>query len=351
MKTVLAQNISKLRKEQSMTQEQLAEALGVTFASVSKWERGAAKPELHLLAEMADLFGVSIDALVGHSLNPNRMEVLIAQMEDAVSNGREEESATLCEKLLRNYPNHVRAVSACADGYYAMHVHTNEKCYIERWIEQTKRLMQLKQGEPERERLERIRRLGNQYEYLKQWDKALDYYMQSNVNGGNETAIAECLLRLGKPQEAAAKLSDALVTSVFHQFHAVNVLADVWCALGRQDKACAVLEWMYGVMESLRCNPTNMILLLIKLAGLYEDAHQMDRMKAALIKAAELANKTDNQNLDAEADFLQIDNVREMLTSVRGNRDLLLHIADKANPVYANVLKTALQQGETHENI
>lgn len=59
MKLSLPENISKLRKEHSMTQEQLAEALGVTFAAVSKWERGVATPELSLIAEMADLFGVS----------------------------------------------------------------------------------------------------------------------------------------------------------------------------------------------------------------------------------------------------------------------------------------------------
>ena len=55
MKLSLPANISKLRKEHSMTQEQLAEALGVTFASVSKWERGVATPELNLIAEMADI--------------------------------------------------------------------------------------------------------------------------------------------------------------------------------------------------------------------------------------------------------------------------------------------------------
>lgn len=40
MKLSLPENICALRKERSMTQEQLAEALGVTFASVSKWEHG-----------------------------------------------------------------------------------------------------------------------------------------------------------------------------------------------------------------------------------------------------------------------------------------------------------------------
>lgn len=55
MKLSIAANIRKLRKEHAMTQEQLAEALGVTFAAVSKWERGVATPELNLIAEMAEI--------------------------------------------------------------------------------------------------------------------------------------------------------------------------------------------------------------------------------------------------------------------------------------------------------
>ena len=40
MELSLSKNICRLRKERQMTQEQLAEALGVSFAAVSKWERG-----------------------------------------------------------------------------------------------------------------------------------------------------------------------------------------------------------------------------------------------------------------------------------------------------------------------
>lgn len=68
MKLSLPENICRLRKENGLTQERLAEVLGVSFAAVSKWERGAATPELGLIAEMAELFGVSIDALIGKTL-------------------------------------------------------------------------------------------------------------------------------------------------------------------------------------------------------------------------------------------------------------------------------------------
>ena len=54
MELSLSANIGKLRRAHGMTQEQLAEALGVTFAAVSKWERGASLPSVTLLMPLAE---------------------------------------------------------------------------------------------------------------------------------------------------------------------------------------------------------------------------------------------------------------------------------------------------------
>ena len=62
---MLAERIYNLRKRRGLSQEQLAEALGVSRQTVSKWERGAASPELGKLRAMAELFGVSLDELAG----------------------------------------------------------------------------------------------------------------------------------------------------------------------------------------------------------------------------------------------------------------------------------------------
>ena len=57
MKTKLAENIRKFRKEQNMTQEQLAEAVGVTVGAVHKWEKNLSTPELGLIMELAERRG------------------------------------------------------------------------------------------------------------------------------------------------------------------------------------------------------------------------------------------------------------------------------------------------------
>lgn len=56
--------IRKLRKEKGLTQERLAEKLGVTNRSISRWENGVNMPDLDLLIELADYFDVSIDDLL-----------------------------------------------------------------------------------------------------------------------------------------------------------------------------------------------------------------------------------------------------------------------------------------------
>lgn len=54
MKIQLSKNIRLFRKEKGYTQEQLAEALGVTVGAVSKWETGLSVPDIQLIVEMAD---------------------------------------------------------------------------------------------------------------------------------------------------------------------------------------------------------------------------------------------------------------------------------------------------------
>lgn len=60
------ENIAFLRKQKGLTQEEIANALGVTNQAVSKWESAQCCPDIQLLPDIAKLFDVSVDELLGH---------------------------------------------------------------------------------------------------------------------------------------------------------------------------------------------------------------------------------------------------------------------------------------------
>ena len=66
----LGENIYHLRSEKNMSQGDLADALEVSRQSVSKWENNSAVPELEKLKRMSQLFGVTLDELVGNEAIP-----------------------------------------------------------------------------------------------------------------------------------------------------------------------------------------------------------------------------------------------------------------------------------------
>ncbi len=67
MNDTISKNLRKLRLEKQMTQEQVAEKLGVSAQSVSRWETGATFPDILLLPELAKLYGVLVDDLFQES--------------------------------------------------------------------------------------------------------------------------------------------------------------------------------------------------------------------------------------------------------------------------------------------
>lgn len=65
MKLNIGDNIRSHRRQADMTQEQLADKLGVSYQSVSRWENGSTYPDMELLPAIAKIFGISIDELLG----------------------------------------------------------------------------------------------------------------------------------------------------------------------------------------------------------------------------------------------------------------------------------------------
>lgn len=71
----IGNKIAYYRKKMNITQETLAQALGVTNQAVSKWELDQACPDIQLLPALADFFGVTIDSLFGRESFPTQQEL------------------------------------------------------------------------------------------------------------------------------------------------------------------------------------------------------------------------------------------------------------------------------------
>lgn len=65
MKLTIGENIRCFRKKNDLTQESLAECLGVTYQSISRWENGTTYPDLELIPAIAEVLSVSVDELLG----------------------------------------------------------------------------------------------------------------------------------------------------------------------------------------------------------------------------------------------------------------------------------------------
>lgn len=83
LKQIIATNITTLRKEKNLTQLEFANELNYSDKAISKWERAESIPDVVVLKQIADLFGVTVDYLLnGHSKN----EKLIV-IEDKIKSG------------------------------------------------------------------------------------------------------------------------------------------------------------------------------------------------------------------------------------------------------------------------
>ncbi len=64
LKTIIKNNLIKYRKNAGLTQAQLAEKLGYSDKTISKWEREEGVPDIYILKELADLYNVTVNDLI-----------------------------------------------------------------------------------------------------------------------------------------------------------------------------------------------------------------------------------------------------------------------------------------------
>ena len=74
MNIEIANRLVQMRKKMGLSQEQLADKLGLSRQAVSKWERGSGCPDISLLPALADIFGTDIQVLLSGEIDKNERE-------------------------------------------------------------------------------------------------------------------------------------------------------------------------------------------------------------------------------------------------------------------------------------
>lgn len=100
----IAENIRRLRQEQSLTQAQLAERLGVSYQAVSRWENETTYPDIELLPTLASLFGVTVDELLG-STSTDQRESLKKSWDKLRDMTEPRDRVALLRRMHRDFPN------------------------------------------------------------------------------------------------------------------------------------------------------------------------------------------------------------------------------------------------------
>lgn len=143
----LGRKIAAFRKEKGMTQEQLAQAVGVSAPAVSKWETDSSYPDITILCPLARALGTDVDTLLEYE------EVLSEERVGAYADGivrtaRErgvEEADDMLQGLLHQYPNSVALKyygASLLTAFETMFSYSGAQETRERWKRQKEKLLQ-----------------------------------------------------------------------------------------------------------------------------------------------------------------------------------------------------------------
>lgn len=207
MTTNLAENIRKYRKERGLTQEQLAEALGVTTGAVYKWEAEKSLPEIGMLMEIADFFDMSVDVLLGYEVRKNDKENMLKRLNDLVRSRNPKGVEQEAEKVLCKYPNNFEVVYTCAKAYHCTGVDfKNESCFRRAIELYQKAILLLEDNRDSEINLFSIHKMmSSVYMELGEIETALTLLKSNNPCGLHDAAIGHMMAYSEKEENEAMK--------------------------------------------------------------------------------------------------------------------------------------------------
>lgn len=253
MELTLADNIRSYRKQQKMTQEQLAEVLGVTTGAVYKWESGLSVPELNLIIEMADFFDISVDALLGFRIKDNRFESSLERLNSLLKE-RDPSALTEAQKLLKKYPNSFDIVLSCASAFMTFGVEKHNTDDLQRAIELLEQSLLLisQNTDPTINEFTIYGQIGSAHFIMGEQEKGLDILKSHNAGGMfNCTIGAAMAVYLNDSDDADQYLSASLIDSLSTLYNTVLGYAFIYSSRKDYQQEREIISWGLNLLLGL----------------------------------------------------------------------------------------------------
>ena len=255
MENHVADQIRFHRRQEGLTQEQLAEAMGVSVAAVSKWEQGQSLPEIPMLMELADFFDLSVDALLGYRLRSNDRKSVSERLKVLRREDRYDEGLAEAEKALQKFPNTFTVVYECAKLFEMAGVTRKDNALQRRALDLLTHAIRLlpQNSDPQVSEMSLRLDMANVLLDMEDWERALALFKENNSCGLLDDQIG-CLLALVKErrEEGVPYLSMALLRAVTSLVRVCDGFANVFEARKDMKSAIDILQWKHSVLSGLR---------------------------------------------------------------------------------------------------
>ena len=255
MENRIADQIRFYRKQKGLTQEQLAEAMGVSVAAVSKWEQGQSLPEIPMLMELADFFDLSVDALLGYRLRANDRKSIVERMKRLRREDNYDEGIAEAEKALQKFPNTFSVVYECSKLFEMAGLKRQDKKMQSRSLDLLSHAIRLlsQNSDPEISEMSLRLDMANVLLDMEDWERALALFKENNACGLLDDQIG-CLLAGVKErrEEGVPYLSMALLRAVTSLVRVCDGFANVFEARKDMKSAIDILQWKHSMLTGLR---------------------------------------------------------------------------------------------------
>lgn len=302
MQIKTGENIRKLRKEHGMTQEQLADALGVTVGAVYKWEAGLSVPEVKLLMDIADIFDSSVDSLLGYVQHTGNVEGRIRRIQELMASKDIEEALSEAESALRRYPYNFRLVYTCAFVYMVKTAEDGGRAYMRKSNELFEKALTLidRDTAGDISEVTILNYMATNYMAVGDNEKALEILKKNNIRNINGSLISFLYgVELQRPDETVPYVKKTVIEAVIALDRTIYA-ASFSYALKHDEECIRSLKWLCAFLDSLKTDNELLVYtdkskaLALALLSVWEEMFGYEEDASTHIKEAyELAQRFD----------------------------------------------------------